>query len=228
MATNNLFTTHQHGFRKGRSCVTQLIEVMEDWTNELDNHSSIDAIFFDFQKAFDTVPHQRLLRKLKGYGISGKVYKWIESFLMGRKQRVVLNGEESSWTPVASGIPQGSVLGPILFLIYINDLPDVVKNLLKLFAGDTKIYAKVNNIEEKDILQEDIRSLNDWSNKWQLKFNKSKWKHLHLGRDTEFTYEMDGDTITTTTEEKDPGVLMDNQLKFQAHIGTQIKRQTRN
>ena len=224
METNNLFTTHQHGFRKGRSCVTQLIEVMEDWTNELDNHNSIDTIYLDFQKAFDTVPHQRLLRKLKGYGISGKVYKWIESFLMGRKQRVVLNGEESSWTPVTSGIPQGSVLGPILFLIYINDLPDVVKSLVKLFADDTKIYAKVNNIEEKDTLQEDIRSLNDWSNKWQLKFNKSKCKHLHLGRDTEFTYEMDGDTITTTTEEKDLGVLMDNQLKFQAHIGTQIKK----
>ena len=104
METNNLFTIHQHGFRKGRSCVTQLIEVMEDWTNELDNHNSIDTIYLDFQKAFDTVPHQRLLRKLKGYGISGKVYKWIESFLMGRKQRVVLNGEESSLTPVTSGI----------------------------------------------------------------------------------------------------------------------------
>ena len=160
----SLFTKHQHGFRKGHSCVTQLIEVIEDWTNELDQHNKVDAIYLDFQKAFDTVPHKRLLRKLQGYGISGSLLRWLESFLVGRKQKVVLNGEESDWTNVTSGIPQGSVLGPILFLIYINDLPDVVNNIVKLFADDTKIYAKVNTKEQEENLQSDIDNLMEWSN----------------------------------------------------------------
>ena len=116
MESNNLFTKHQHGFRKGHSCVTQLIEVIEEWTKELDSHNNIDAIYLDFQKAFDTVPHKRLITKLHGYGIRGKLLSWIENFLTDRKQRVILNGKESDWTDVSSGIPQESVLGPTLFI----------------------------------------------------------------------------------------------------------------
>ena len=224
METNNLFTKHQHGFRKGHSCVTQLIEVIEDWTKELDQQNSVDAIYLDFQKAFDTVPHKRLLNKLKGYGITGKLHKWLCNFLTERRQRVVLNGEESEWSSVTSGIPQGSVLGPILFLLYINDLPDVVKSIVKIFADDTKIYARVNNDEEHKILQEDLDNLMKWSDDWLLKFNKSKCKHLHIGRDTNKTYTIDGENINLTTEEKDLGVTVDHQLKFQKHIGEQVKK----
>ncbi len=95
MESNNLFTTHQYGFRKGYSCTTQLLEAMEDWTDAIDNKEEVDILYIDLRKAFDTVPHQRLLRKLKGYGIDGSVYSWIEDFLKDRKQRVVVNGEKS-------------------------------------------------------------------------------------------------------------------------------------
>ena len=146
MEANTLFSEYQHGFRSGRSCITQLIEAIEMWTEEVDMRNSVDVIYLDFQKAFDTVPHQRLLKKLSAYGIQGKLYSWIEDFLKERKQKVVLNGEESEWAPVSSGIPQGSVLGPTLFLIYINDLPEVVNSCIKLFADDTKLYMRANNI----------------------------------------------------------------------------------
>ena len=156
MESNNLFTKHQHGFKKGYSCVTQLIEVCKKWTDELDNKNNIDIIYLDFQKAFDTVQHQRLLKKLKGYGIQGKVLCLIESFLKNRKQRVQVNGSSSDWADVSSGIPQGTVLGPTLFLIYINDLPDVVHSFVKRFADDAKIYAIFNTQEEANIVQQDL------------------------------------------------------------------------
>jgi sarcosine oxidase/L-pipecolate oxidase len=172
MERHNLFTTHQHGFRKGRSCVTQLIEVLDDWTKQLDNRNGIDTIYLDFQKAFDTVPHQHLINKLQSYDICGNILGWIRDFLANRKQKVVINGTCSDWTTVTSGIPQGSVLDPILFTIYINDLPDVVQNVATLFADDTKVYAVVNKEEEQHSLQNDINNLVHWSDKWLLKFNK--------------------------------------------------------
>ena len=143
--------------------------------------NNTDIIYLDFQKAFDTVPHKRLLQKLKGYGIISHLLKWIENVLKDRQQRVVLNNSHSMWAPVTSGIPQGSVLGPILFTIYINDLPDIVKNITKLFADDTKIYSIVNNTTDKENLQTDLNNLTYWSKTWLLIFNKKKCKHLHLG-----------------------------------------------
>jgi hypothetical protein len=112
MERHNLFTTHQHGFRKGRSCVTQLIEVLDDWTKQLDNRNAIDTIYLDFQKDFDTVPHQHLINKLQSYDICGNILGWIRDFLANRKQKVVINCTGTDWTTVTSGIPQGSVLEP--------------------------------------------------------------------------------------------------------------------
>ena len=121
--TNNLLSSFQHGFVHGRSCTTQLLAVLDKWTEAIEQGENIDAIYLDFTKAFDTVPHQRLLVKLKGYGICVKVQQWIAAFLDGRRQCVIISGSKSLWSPVTSGIPQGSVLSPILFVCYINDMP---------------------------------------------------------------------------------------------------------
>ena len=227
MEQNRLFTDHQHGFRKGRSCITQLIEVIDEWTENLNSQENIDAIYLDFQKAFDTVPHRRLLAKLEGYGIKGSVLRWITSYLTNRQQRVILNGKESQWQTVTSGIPQGSVLGPTLFLIYINDLPDVVENVVKLFADDTKIYSVVNNEHQQLRLQEDLDSLMNWSDTWLLRFNSSKCKHLHMGRETDTSYNIGDTEIERISHEKDLGVIVDQQLKFQHHISLSVKKANR-
>ena len=142
---NGLYSECQHGFRKKRSCVTQLLEVMEDLTSLIDNNQDIDILYLDFRKAFDTVPHERLLLKLAAYGISGALADWIRNFLKDRIQYVRVGSDKSNTSKVLSGIPQGSILGPVLFTIFINDLPDSVLSTCKIFADDTKLYNKVSN-----------------------------------------------------------------------------------
>ena len=127
LTENNMLSDQQHGFRRGRSCCTQLLEVINDWSESGDRGHPLDVIYLDYKKAFDSVPHHRLLEKLSKYGIKGKILNWITDFLIGRKQRVIVNGEQSKLADVTSGIPQGSVQGPILFLIFVNDLPDGVQ-----------------------------------------------------------------------------------------------------
>ena len=117
--------------------MTQLLESVEKWTELSDQGYSVDGIYLDFQKAFDSVPHQRLLKKIYGYGIRGNLYNWIENFLTHRRQRVVMDSAKSEWANILSGIPQGSALGPLLFLLYINDLPSVVQSYIQIFADDT-------------------------------------------------------------------------------------------
>ena len=176
---NNLITNHQHGFRSGHSCTTQLLELMEDFTDFYEMEIPYDCIYLDFAKAFDRVPHQRVLTKLYNLGIRGDVIRWIKDFLFGREQRVVINNVCSEWSNVISGIPQGSVLGPILFTIFINDIPVDINSNIKNFADDTKLY---NGAHLSNTIQEDIDKLIEWSNKWLLPFNTDKCKVLHYGK----------------------------------------------
>ena len=153
---HKLINPSQHGFLKARSCLTNLLCFFEEITKWADEGSPVDVIYLDFQKAFDKVPHQRLILKLKSHGMGNSIINWIEQWLKDRRQSVVVDGEVSSWKPVLSGVPQGSVLGPILFLIYINDLEEgVTGNILK-FADDTKLFRKVKEIGDKKKLQDDI------------------------------------------------------------------------
>ena len=230
MKLNKLFTEDQHGFLPHRSCVTQLLLIMEHWTDLMDKGIPIDNIYMDFSKAFDSVPHQRLLYKLTMYGIKGLPNQWIESFLSDRKQRVSINGQYSEWADVTSGVPQGSVLGPLLFLIFINDLPSMLNCFTKIFADDTKIYNKAETIADSKFLQEDINMAAKWSEIWQLPFNKDKCKVMHIGKKKEKRkYYMQNDVgikvpLETVSEEKDLGVLFSNSLSFRNHITKSIAK----
>ena len=171
LVKHKLLNSSQHGFLKARSCLTNMLCFLEEITKWIDVGSPLDIIYLDFQKAFDKVPYQRLLLKLKAHGIGDSITDWIEQWLTDRRQRVVVDGEVSNWKSVLSGVPQGSVLGPILFLIYINDLDDnITSNVLK-FADDTKLFRKVNTDGDKQHLQNDLDILVKWSEKWQMLFN---------------------------------------------------------
>ena len=234
MEDNKLFTKYQFGFRSGHSCVTQLLETFEEWSKAIDEHKAVDVVYLDFRKAFDTVPHKRLLNKLKAYGIEEPITKWIDNFLSNRKQRVVVNDKFSEWADVISGIPQGSVLGPTLFLIFINDLPDSVKNLVKIFADDTKIYSVINDKTDTDSLQKDLDNLAEWSNTWKLGFNAKKCKSMHFGLKNEnHNYTMvncdtgERSIIQQVNEEVDLGVTFQSDLKFNKHINKCVNKANR-
>ena len=164
---NNKITSSQHGFRSKKSCLTNLLEFMERALRCLDEGDPVDVLFFDLQKAFDKVPHRRLLFKLHRLGIQGKLLKWIEEWLRGRTQRVVMNGFASGWEEVISGVPQGSVLGPILFLVYINDMEDKVLSYFWKFADDSKIMRKVDSVNDILMLKQDLQNLEEWSSQSQ-------------------------------------------------------------
>ena len=157
LISNNLLSKEQYGFVSGRNTITQLLVTINDWMFDLDNNMSVDAAYMDFRKAFDTVPHQRLLNKLRGYNVNGNILKWISSFLTNRYQYVKINNSISDTLKVTSGVPQGSVLGPTLFIYFINDLPNVINDAnVKVFADDTKVYKSINNNEDSEILQKAI------------------------------------------------------------------------
>ncbi len=223
MIDNDLFAEQQHGFLPGRSCVTQLLDVLDDWFLNFDNNVPVDEIYLDMVKAFDTVPHRRLFTQLHSYGITEKIHSWIRAFLTDREQRTRINGSFSNWTKVLSGIPQGSVLGPILFLLYINCLPDSIKTKIRLFADDSKIWNAIRTTADCEQLQSDLTSLENWSSTWQLKFNQSKCKVLHIGRTpSQHQYHMHDSNgirqpLEKSTAEKDLGVWVEDQLTFTTH-----------
>ena len=232
MKLNNLFSDDQHGFLEGRSCLSNLLSTMEEWTRVMEDKGSIDCIYMDFMKAFDSVPHQRLLHKLKSYNITGKLHEWIKNFLIGRQQRVVVNGIPSKNEEVSSGVPQGSVLGPVLFLIFINDLPDTLDVAVRIFADDTKIFTSVYDNDDQSNLQENLSKLETWAERWQMRFHPQKCKVMHIGKETEefqYTMKTDGNSVNLeyVKEEKDLGVVIDNSLSFEQHCDAAINKANR-
>ena len=233
MTKNNLFSKYQFGFISGRSTVLQLLHVIKIWTDILDQGGSLDAIYCDFMKAFDKVPHKRLVYKIEKYGIKGNIIAWINSFLNGRTQCVNVNGKFSSSQPVTSGIPQGSVLGPILFVLYINDLPEALDggSIAFLFADDTKIFREICAQHDIDILQKDVDNVVRWSNIWLLKFHPDKCVHMGIGVSNNITevyhYSMGDHKLNKSSCEKDIGVHVDSKLVFKDHINAAVNKANR-
>jgi hypothetical protein len=220
-------TKQQHGFLSRRSTATQLIECVNDWTLALNSRHSVDCVYIDFAKAFDSVVHTKLCAKLIYFGIKGKLLNWITAFLSYRTQQVKVGGKLSGIVDVISGVPQGSVLGPLLFLIFINDLVDVFDSKLnvKLFADDVKIYVVLNDIGSSSLLQSGLDKLSVWANGWQLQISIPKCSVLHMGNNSiVINYNINGNVLPNVTAMRDLGVTIDCDLRFKQHINNIVAK----
>ena len=217
--THNIRHDAQHGFRKHHSTETQLIQLIDNLAHNIDNRIQADAILLDFQKAFDKVPHQRLLYKLKCYGISPQTLNWIHSFLSNRTQQVLQKGHMSSSVNVTSGVPQGSVPGSIFFLIYINDLPDYIQNnsTLKLFADDTISCHPITN-------QQDSHDRQRWDSDWLMHFNPQKCQTMHKRNIIQSTYTIHNHNLQTTNTSKYLAIHIHSTLNWNTHINNTAQR----
>ena len=180
MLRNGLFTDKQYGFLSGRSTALQLLRVLDEWSEAIDAGKEIDIIYMDYRKAFDTVPHKRLMEKVKAYGFTDTIVDWLEDFLTERKQKVLIKGHCSEEKQIKSGIPQGSVLGPFLFLIFINDLPEIVTSFVYLFADDNKVWKDITSNLDKKILQHDLDKIFEWCKTAKPGYYKYTQTSLHM------------------------------------------------
>ena len=225
-----LIIKEQHGFVPKKSCISNLLETLDLISQAIEQGYPIDIIFLDFAKAFDTVAHKRPGLRLFSYGFLNKLLNWIKAFISNRLQRVVLGDNISEWIRVLSGVPQGSVLGALLFTIFINDL---ILNLpvscnCKLYADDTKLLSIIKCKNDCENLQIAIDKLVDWSKKWLLKFNIEKCKVMHIGNNnSDFKYLMESKMLATTEIEKDLGVYLSKDLKWDFHINYMINKANR-
>ena len=230
--TNNLFTNSQSGFRKGDSCISQLLAIVHDIYNNFDANPSIDTrgVFLDISKAFDRVWHEGLLFKLQSYGINGPLLGLIKDFLTDRLQRVVINGQVSSWKEILAGFPQGSILGPLLFLIYINDLPTNIDSDVKIFADDTSLFSKVlNPTVSVNLLNKDMGTIQAWANQWKMSFNPDISKQaveVYFSKKTLPNVPppifFNGVIVATEPSQKHLGLLLDKKLTFADHLNDKI------
>jgi len=228
----NILSHFQHGFRSKHSCESQLIITIEDLARNLDNGLQTDLQILDFQKAFDTVPHQRLLGKLDHYGVRGKILKWITNWLTTRTQKVVVDGESSQPTRVISGVPQGTVLGPLMFLIYINDIATNLDSAthIRLFADDCLLYRVIKSSHDNEVLQKDLTSLYEWSCRWQMSFNTSKCKTLKVTTKRNpviFNYGMGNEYLECVSHHPYLGVEITHNLKWSLHINNVVTKANR-
>ena len=221
---NKVLTNVNHGFRSGFSCETQLTITVDELARNSDEGYQTDVAILDFSKAFDTVPHNKLLHKLEAYGVRGKLHAWITSFLCNRQMKVLVDGERSSETEVLSGVPQGTVLGPLLFLVHINDLPDAVRSKVRLFADDCLLYRKIKTAKDQEELQNDLSKLEIWAKNWGMKFNAKKCYILSISNKGKSKfYELDNYILKHVDNNPYLGLILSKDLKWSTHID-QISR----
>ena len=219
----HLIADEQHGFIRNRSCVTQLLSVFHAIGKSLDRNIQTDILYLDFAKAFDSVDHDILLAKLKSYGVSGNLLNWFIDYLHDRIQRVVVDGVASDWATVTSGVPQGSLLGPILFVIFINDFPNVVSDTSQtaLYADDPKLYKSFTCLGSCESLQQSLNHLTMWSHENNISFIASKCKELTVTRKSNplcFDYHLGDTTLVYLRKEKDLGCIITNHLTWDQQV----------
>ena len=194
----------------------------DEFIQNFEGKTQTDVVVLDFSKAFDVVPHQRLLHKLNHYGIRGTTLNWIQNFLTNRTQKVVVDGSSSESARVKSGVPQGTVLGPLLVLIYINDLPSTVSSQVRLFADDCLLYRPIKCRADQEKLQRDLSALQDWAFRWGMCFNPSKCSVLRVSRpkskNLEFQYTLKGETLENVSSTPYLGVCLSETLEWEAYI----------
>ena len=224
LEANDAFPHSQHGFRPNRSTVSQLLEQYDAILDALCTQSNIDIILLDYAKAFDKINHSILLEKVQKLGIGGLIGKWIGHFLLNRTQKVSLCGHLSNSSKVASGVPQGTILGPVLFLIYIADIGDnVTKSTISSYADDSKAHKKIININDGSDLQLDVNTLYNWTEKNLMEFNSAKFEALRIGKNEVLKEEIqyktpEGKNIVATETVKDLGVYFNSKGTFADHI----------
>ena len=234
LTTNNLITKNQSGFRPGDSTTNQLIDLIDTIHQSFDSSPTLEvrAVFMDISKAFDKVWHKGLLFKLKQNGISGTLLKLLGNYLNNRKQRVVLNGTLSDYKDIASGVPQGSVLGPLLFLIYINDLEKNIKSKIRFFADDTMLYSIVKDpVTTANNLNDDLETIRRWAHQWKMEFNPDPTKQateLLFSTKNKPPYHpplvFNGHVVNRVNEQKHLGLILDRKLSFKSHVEEKIKK----
>lgn len=220
-SVNKSLSIYQHGFMEKRSTVTNLALITQDISETIDAQGQVDVVYTDFSKAFDTISHTIIILKLMDFGLSSNLINLFTSYLNNRVQYVAYNGFRSDVYTATSGVPQGSNLGPLLFLLFIDDLTKSIDCHKLLFADDLKIYFDINNINDCIFLQSQINSLEEWCNTFKLKLNESKCKVISYSRKKEpiiYKYQLNNQILNREYSTKDLGILFDNKLHFSEHI----------